>query len=131
MLRGASIQSFAGAAVSLSAACAAVLHSAPGPVQEFRTVPVREARAFYIAAAENEVLTRKRAEGRFRGSPWSQDDEFHNKEAKFIRNYGKSHRLSVAALVDAEGRGMHEGWPTPAGAVPEQKVLPCRPRLTY
>ena len=129
---GASKQTLAGAAVTVGVAAAALVHSMPPRApDEFRAVPTREAQVFYVAAAEAEVSTRKKAEGRFRGSPWSRDDDFHNKEAKFIRTYAKAHRFTIAGLVDAEGRAMHEGWATPPGAIPDQKVLPCRPRLTY
>ncbi len=76
-----SFQTLAGSVVALASMAAALAHSAPDAPTLFQPVPEREARAFYVKAAENEVATRKKAEGRFRGSPWSRDDEFHNNEA--------------------------------------------------
>jgi hypothetical protein len=127
-----SIKAYGGACVIAAVVVAALVHSSPhGPRPTLRAMPVGPARSFYLAAAEAEVETRKNAAGRFRGSPWSQDDQFHAKEAKFIRNYAKNHKVDIGTLVDALDRGMHEKWPTGAVPPPDQKVLPCRPRLNY
>lgn len=127
-----SIQAYAGSSVIVAVACAALVHSRPSSAPGgLRTIAGMATQEFYVAAAEAEVQARKKSEGRFRGSPWSQDDDFHNKEAKFIRAYGKSHKLPMGSLVDALDRGTREHWPLPAGVAPDLKVLPCRPRLNY
>ena len=96
----------------------------------FRPLKEEDAQEFYAEAAEAEVVARENAAARFRGSPWSQDDEFHNKEATFVRDYSKKHRIPVASLLEVLDRGMHEKWST-VGASPDPRVIPCRPRLTY
>ncbi len=97
----------------------------------FRTLPDGPAHDVYAAAAEAEVKARGESSGRFRGSPWSQDDDFHNREGKFIRSYSKSHGLAMSSVIDALDRGMRAHWPTPNGVPLDQKVIPCRPRLSY
>jgi len=96
----------------------------------FRILSADQAQEFYSHAADAEVGARKAAAGKFRGRPWSQDDEFHSREAKFVRDYSKSHRIPVASLLETLDRGMHEKWPTP-GMPPDPTIVPCRPRLTY
>jgi hypothetical protein len=124
--------SYAGAAVLVGVVAAALLHSRPrGRLPELHPLTQQSEREFYVAAAEEEAAARKKAAGRFRGSPWSQDDEFHNKEAKFLRVQARSRRTSIATMIDTLDRAMHEGWPTAPYPAPPQKVLPCRPRLNY
>lgn len=127
-----SSQTYGGACVIAVVIAAVLFRSQPPRVTaRFRPLPDEAAQEFYLAAVEAEVESRKSAAGRFQGSVWSQDDEVHNREARFLGTYGRTHRLSTASLVDALDRGMHEHWPTPGVAPPDQKVRPCRPRLTY
>ncbi len=126
------LKSGIGSAIIAAACLAALLRSRPrGPLPRIHPLPLAAAQELYVAAAEAEVLERKKAIGRFRGSPWSQDDEFHNKEAKFLRGEARARRLPLPVLIDNLDRGMHEGWPTGEAPAPDQTVLPCRPRLNY
>ena len=85
----------------------------------------------YADLADREPAERQDAARRFRGSVWSQDDDFHFKEMKRVKDYAKSRRVSIASLLDALDQGMHEDWPVPSKNVPNPKVMPCRPRLIY
>jgi hypothetical protein len=121
-----------GSAILVAACLAAILRSRPrGAIPRLHPLPIAAAQELYADAAEAEVLARQKAIGRFRGSPWSQDDEFHNKEAKLLRGEAMTRRVPLPVLIDNLDRGMHEGWPTGAAPAPDQTVLPCRPRLNY
>lgn len=125
-------QTYAGAAVVVGALALALMQSRPqGPLPETHPTPVQTAQEFYAGAAQAEAEARKKAGNRFRGSPWSQEDEAHNKEARFIRVQARTRRTSVPDLILALDRGMREHWSTAPYAAPSQKVLPCRPRLSY
>jgi hypothetical protein len=129
--RETNAQSTVAASVVALVVAAALFQSRPPAIPAFHTLPDGQAHALYTAAAEAEVTARGQASGRFRGSPWSQDDDFHNKEGKFIRNYAKAHGVAMASAIDALDRGMRAHWPTPNGTPLDQKVIPCRPRLSY
>jgi hypothetical protein len=124
-------QTYVAACVIALVGCVALFHARRPYVAPFYPLPDAAAHELYERAASEEVTARKKAAGRFRGSPWSQDDEFHSKEAKFIRAYSKSHRVPILSVVDALDRGMREHWETPPDKAPDLKVIPCRPRLTY
>jgi hypothetical protein len=85
----------------------------------------------YAEAAEREPGERQDAARRFRGSLWSQDDDFHFKEAKRVKDFAKSRHASITSLLDALDEGMHQDWPVPSNNLPNPKVMPCRPRLIY
>jgi hypothetical protein len=89
------------------------------------------AHQLYGEAVEREPGERQEAARRFRGSPWSQDDDFHSKEMKHVKGTAKSKDVSITSLLDALDQGMHQGWPTEAKNLPNPKVMPCRPRLSY
>jgi len=126
-----SVRTSAAASVIALVICAAMFQSRPPPVPALRPLGEVQAHEFYDRAAEAEGTTRKASANKFRGSPWSQDDDFHNKEAKFVRGYSKSHGVTIASLLDVLDRGSHAHWATPAGATVSQKIIPCRPRLSY
>jgi hypothetical protein len=96
-----------------------------GPVS-----PVQGQRV-YSDGADREPVERQDASRRFRDSPWSQDDDFHSKEMKRVKEYAKVHDVSISSLLDALDDGMHQDWPTKARTPPNPKVMPCRPRLMY
>ena len=91
----------------------------------------QQARQAYSDDVDNEPHERQEAAKRFRASPWSQDDEFHSRENKRLKEFAKFQSISVTSLLDAIDEGMHENWPTPSHNVPNPKVMPCRPRLIY
>jgi hypothetical protein len=116
---------------ALAVACALYRSRPPARAPVFRPLSDHDARALYVAASDSELAARKKAVGRFRGSRWSQDDEFHNKEAHFVREWAASEHTTIGAVLDALDRGMHEGFRTAPNAVPDPRVIPCRPRLDY
>lgn len=129
---GLSFQTNLGSGLILAVIGTALLHSRPpGPAPRLRGLTLTSGQAFYATAAKSEVDERKKGQGKFRGSAWSQDDDFHYAEAQFMRSYGKSHKFSMGTLLDALDRGMREKWPTGDSPPPDQKVPPCRPRLSY
>jgi hypothetical protein len=85
----------------------------------------------YTEDTEKEPGDRQDSARRFRGSPWSQDDDFHSKEMKRVKGFAKSHSVSVESLLDGLDEGMRQRWATPSENVPNPKVMPCRPRLIY
>ena len=89
------------------------------------------ARSAYFDVTEKEPEERRAAAQRFQGAPWSQQDEFHSRERKTMRAWAESRHVNLSAVVNALDRGMREAWPTSPNAVVVQKVIPCRPRLTY
>ena len=88
-------------------------------------------RELYADETETEPADRREAARRFRNSPWSQDDDFHAKEMKRVKEFSKSRGVSISSLLDGLDEGMHRKWPTPAAKAPNPKVMPCRPRLIY
>lgn len=128
---GPSLRTYVGATVVGASLCAAIVHSAPKGMP-FRKLPtVEQAHTIYAEAVAREPEERLKAEGEFRGSPWSQDDDFHNKESKQAKDYAKSHKVNVGGVLDAVDEGMRAHWATPTNNVPNPKVMPCRPRLSY
>jgi hypothetical protein len=88
-------------------------------------------RELFAEETDAEPFDRQDAARRFRGSPWSQDDDFHAKEMKRVKDFAKTHSVSISSLLDGLDEGMHKKWPTPAARTPNPKVMPCRPRLIY
>jgi len=122
---------YIGACVICVALSAALVHSWPRRAPREAQVSLEQARAFYAEAAEREVGERVAALERFRSSEWSQQDDFHAHEASLIRDYARTHKMPVLGVLQALDRGMREKWPTPNGAAPQERIIPCRPRLTY
>jgi hypothetical protein len=117
--------------IALSAFSSALVRSRTHKKPAWHPLADSQAHAFYNAQMTTEATERTKAMGKFRGSLWSQDDEFHAKEGRAIRSYAKSHKLQLSATLDALDRGMREHWQTPSGESPDQRVIPCRPRLNY
>lgn len=109
----------------------ALVHSAPGRHRAPSPLSPEQAHAFYDEAVAHEVRARADSVRKFRSSEWSQQDEFHNLESTFVRNYARSHHLALRSTLDALDEGMRQKWPTPTPHAPNQTVIPCRPRLTY
>jgi hypothetical protein len=85
----------------------------------------------YLELTDKEAEERRSASLRFQGAVWSQQDEFHSKEAGLVRQFATAHHVSISSVVDALDRGMREQWPTRPNVVVSQRVIPCRPRLAY
>jgi hypothetical protein len=109
----------------------ALVHSAPGRQRVPSPLSAEQAHAFYDEAVAHEVDERADSVRKFRSSEWSQQDEFHNRESTFIRNYSRSHHVALRSTLDALDQGMRQKWSTKSPYVPRQTVIPCRPRLTY
>jgi hypothetical protein len=118
---------FAGGAACL----AMVVAMESRPFHEPGAVSMARAKEFYADGADREPGERQEAARHFRASPWSQDDDFHGKEAARVRNFAKAHDVNPSSLLFALDEGMREHWPTPSNKVPDPKVKPCRPRLIY
>jgi len=97
----------------------------PGPASS------AQAHLIYSEGAVKEPGERQEAARNFRGSPWSQDDDFHAKEKNRVKDYAKGHDLTVQSLLDGLDEGMRDHWLTPSNEQPNPKVMPCRPRLIY
>jgi len=85
----------------------------------------------YVEDADKEPGDRRDSSRRFRGSPWSADDDFHFKESKRVKGLAKNRDVTMTSLLDWLDRGIHQSWPTLSNNVVNPKVMPCRPRLNY
>lgn len=83
----------------------------------------------YRDVSSRERQARREAAVKFPGDPWSQDDDFHERENESVRAYSGGHELRLGDVVRAVDDGMREHWPT--SGQPNPKVPPCRPRLSY
>jgi hypothetical protein len=126
-----SAKSFVGACVIGAVLSLAVVHSRPSARSRGAALSSEQEHAFYEEAADREAGERLAALERFPSSEWSQQDDFHALEGNFIRDYARVHRLPVRGVLAALDRGMRERWPTQRGAELEQRIVPCRPRLSY
>lgn len=115
----------------IAVAIGLALYESGRPPRRMASASQEQARDFYFHAIDKESDERHAGVKKFRSSPWSQADEFHNKEASFVREYARTHHVAVSSIVLALDRGMHENWPTPPDKTPDPTVLPCRPRLSY
>jgi hypothetical protein len=97
----------------------------PGPASPARL------HELYDTNVAKEPSERQDSARSFRGSPWSQDDDFHGKETNRVKDFAKVHDVSISSLLDGIDTGMREKWATPSNNVPRPTVMPCRPRLTY
>jgi len=90
-----------------------------------------QAHQVYSDGAEKEPGERQDAARRFRGSPRSQDDDFHYKESRRVKDFARNRDVSVTSLLNGLDEGMRRHWSTSSSNVPNPKVMPCRPRLIY
>ncbi len=86
--------------------------------------------AFYMLASE-EAFMRKGAAKSFPTDPWSQDDDFHNREFRRLQALATSDHVSVTSMLRAIDDGARERWPQAPGSVLDETVPPCRPRPIY
>lgn len=103
--------------------------TAPTPPAPKKSIDDKMARDAYRDVTNRERQTRREAAVKFPGDPWSQDDDFHERENEFVRNFATAHDLRLSDVIRAVDDGMREHWPTPNQ--PNPKVPPCRPRLSY
>jgi hypothetical protein len=126
-----SLKTYVGASIVGACICAAMVRSAPRRMPMRKAPTPDEAHVIYNDATAREPEERLKSKGAFPSSPWSQDDDFHNKEMKAVKDYARSHRVSVGNVLDALDTGMRAHWETTATNIPSPKVMPCRPRLSY
>jgi hypothetical protein len=109
----------------------AMVRAATAPVPKAPTKPIDDkmARDAYRDVTNRERQTRREAAVKFPGDPWSQDDDFHERENEFVRNFAGSHDLRLSDVVRSVDDGIREHWQ--ASIQPNPKVPPCRPRLSY
>ena len=93
--------------------------------------PITEAQAkeAFRDVTSRERKMRRDAAVKFPGDPWSQDDDFHERENEEIRAFASSKEIRLSDVLGAVDQGMSEHWPTTVS--PNPKVPPCRPRLSY
>lgn len=94
-----------------------------------RPIDDKIARDAYREITSKERTARREAAVKFPGDPWSQDDDFHERESEAVRAFAGSKELRLGDVVRAVDDGMRERWPT--SMTPNPKVPPCRPRLSY
>lgn len=85
----------------------------------------------YRALASEEAFMRRGAAKAFPADPWSQDDDFHNRELQRLRALAGAERVSVSSMLRAVDDGARERWPRPGTEPLVQTVPPCRPRPIY
>ena len=85
----------------------------------------------YRAVATEEASMRRGAAKAFPADPWSQDDDFHNRELQRLRAIAGAERVSVASMLRAVDDGAREQWERPTDDPVVQTVPPCRPRPIY
>jgi len=103
--------------------------TAPPPDPIHKPIEEKMARDAYRDVTQRERQARREAAVKFPGDPWSQDDDFHERENEAVRAFAGSHELRLSDVVRAVDDGMRERWPT--SGQPNPKVPPCRPRLSY
>ncbi len=93
--------------------------------------PITEGQAHeaYRDVTSRERTMRRDSAVKFPGDPWSQDDDFHEREHEAIRTFANSKDIRWSDVIGSVDRGMREHWPSPV--TPNPKVPPCRPRLSY
>jgi hypothetical protein len=79
--------------------------------------------------ASREGRQRARAERKFPGDAWSQDDDFHAVEMQQARAIARRQRVSLGEVLRALDDGMRGDWPK-SGEM-KTTVPPCRPRPIY
>jgi len=88
-----------------------------------------QSRDLYRDVVSRERPSRRDAAVKFPGDPWSQDDDFHERENEAIRIFASLHRIRMSDAIRAVDDGMRGHWIT--RNEPNPKVAPCRPRLSY
>jgi len=113
--------------VALSAMVRAA--TAPPPVAPKKAMEEKLAHDAYRDITSRERSARREAAVKFPGDPWSQDDDFHERESEAVRAFAGAKELRLSDVVRAVDDGMRDRWPT--SIQPNPKVPPCRPRLSY
>ena len=116
-------------AIALVASFAIVRVATAKPPAPGKPITDAQAHEAYRDVTSRERTMRRDAAVKFPGDPWSQDDDFHEREHEEMRSFAGSKELRLSDVVDSVDRGMREHWPTPV--TPYPKVPPCRPRLSY
>ena len=83
----------------------------------------------YRDVTSRERQMRRDAAVKFPGDLWSQDDDFHQREADEMRSFSSGREVRLSDVLRAVDDGMHERWLSPV--TPIATVPPCRPRLSY
>jgi hypothetical protein len=112
---------------ALPVAIAVVRASVAEPLPHPNPPEAGAANAIARTVADSESAARDRAREAFPGDRWSQDDDFHNHEARLARRLAATHRTGldhVFAIIDADLRSQR---------VPARKATaaPCKPRPFY
>jgi hypothetical protein len=87
-------------------------------------------RAFRAVASEEAFMRRGAVKG-FPADPWSQDDDFHNREIQRVRAIAGAERVSVSSMLRAVDDGARDRWDRMTDDPLVETVPPCRPRPIY
>jgi hypothetical protein len=101
----------------------------PPELASGKPVDEKTARDAYRDVTSRERSQRREAAVKFPGDPWSQDDDYHEREHEQMRSFATGHQARLSDVVRAVDDGMRQRWPT--SVAPNPKVPPCRPRLSY
>src|SRR5215467_1630752 len=112
----------AAAAVAVALGLAALSRPPPVPAP----LSAELSRQAYQTITSQEPAQRRESSKKFPGDPWSQDDDFHEREQREARKFAGSHEARLPDVLRALDDGMHERWSTRAN--PQPRVPPCRPR---
>jgi len=93
--------------------------------------PITEVQAHdaYRDVTGRERTMRRDAAVKFPGDPWSQDDDFHERENEQVRAFATSKEIRLSDVLRSVDLGMRAHWIT--SVQPNPRVPPCRPRLSY
>lgn len=108
--------------------------SVPAPAPLVRTaeqsfgMDVQERRALFLLMASMAPEWRRKAKARFKGDPWSQQDDFFAQAHLYLLDLGKRRGLHASQLHLVWDEGIRRHW-RPAGEHPiPATLLPLKPR---
>ncbi len=116
-------------AVAFLLGAAVVRAATASPPPDGKPMTEAMAKDAYRDVVSRERSMRHEAALKFRGDPWSQDDDFHEREQSQVRSFAGSHETRIPDVLRAVDDGMRAGWPP--YVQPDPKAPPCRPRLAY
>lgn len=115
--------------IAVVATLALVRVATAKPQETGKPITAAQAHEAYRDVTSRERTMRRDAAVKFPGDPWSQDDDFHERENEEMRSFASSKEIRLSDVLGAVDQGMREHWPTTV--IPNPKVPPCRPRLSY
>lgn len=112
--------------VAIAAVVRATTAPTPDPGKPLDAIGAHDA---YRDVVGRERTMRRDAAVKFPGDLWSQDDDFHQREADTMRSFSSARSVHLSEVLRAVDDGIREHWLSPVQ--PIATVPPCRPRLSY